>query len=171
MRDFTRRVDAAIPVKFPKGEGKLKLEEKKRKKKEEQAAKEAENVKSDADDSLSEDEDPEEDIWKEVNEARGKKKTGKRGESPDPWAELEKKRAAPKFGEVADAPPVLKRPREVFKMYTGAGVNVEGIPKNAGSLMKREELAGERRNIVDAYRRMMEEKRKAAGLEVKLDRL
>ena len=141
--------------------------------KEEKAAKLKAGEQPDIEDlkesSGSEEEDPEEDLWKDF---RGKKKRSeKRGGSPDPWKELEKTRAKAKFGEYADAPPQLKRPREVFKMYTGAGVDVEGVPKSAGSLMKREELAGERRSIVEGYRKMMEEKRSKGELDVKLDRL
>ncbi|TGZ83905.1 hypothetical protein EX30DRAFT_338500 [Ascodesmis nigricans] len=174
LKEFSRRVDAAMPVKFPKGQGSMKPLKKTLA--ERQIAHEmAERERLDAE--RSETEDEEEDVWaqagfpaKKVKGVKGKK--GKKGKADsddeDPWKVLEEKRGKVKFGEVAEAPPQLKKPRAVFRVHNGAAVKVEGVPKSAGSLMRREELAGERAGIVEAYRKMMEEKRGAAGMGVSL---
>lgn len=83
-------------------------------------------------------------------------------DDPDPWAKLKKRdkeRQANPF-EYAQAPPQLIKPREIFKVRGGAKVDVANVPNAVGSLRRREELAGERRNIVEEYRRLMAEKRK-----------
>lgn len=89
-------------------------------------------------------------------------KSGDGGDDdPDPWAKLlkrDKERKANPF-EVAQAPPELKKPREIFKVRGGAKVDVANVPNAVGSLRRREELASERRNIVDEYRRMVAERR------------
>ncbi|KAL2819119.1 hypothetical protein BJX63DRAFT_28178 [Aspergillus granulosus] len=118
-------------------------------------------------------------LWKEWEAESGKKKrnpnaaTGKQkkkgggaegveyDDGPDPWAKLKKKRAAVNPFDVAQEPPQLKKPREVFKVRGGAKVDVANVPASVGSLRRREELANERRNIVDEYRRLMAEKRQA----------
>ncbi|KAL4817349.1 hypothetical protein BDW67DRAFT_160317 [Aspergillus spinulosporus] len=105
-------------------------------------------------------------LWKEWEAEAGKKKKRKRkgvddDDGPDPWAKLKKKRAAVNPFEVAQEPPQLKKPREVFKVRGGAKVDVANVPSSVGSLRRREELASERRNIVEEYRRLMAEKRGA----------
>ena len=83
-------------------------------------------------------------------------------DDPDPWAKLKKRdkeRQANPF-DVAKAPPQLTKPREIFKIRGGAKVDVANVPNAVGSLRRREELAGERRNIVEEYRRLMAERRK-----------
>ncbi|KAL2857009.1 hypothetical protein BJX68DRAFT_229921 [Aspergillus pseudodeflectus] len=118
-------------------------------------------------------------LWKEWEAESGKKKrnpnaaagkqkkkgTGAEGvehdDGPDPWAKLKKKRAAVNPFDVAQEPPQLKKPREIFKVRGGAKVDVANVPASVGSLRRREELANERRNIVEEYRRLMAEKRKA----------
>lgn len=83
-------------------------------------------------------------------------------DDPDPWAKLKKRdkeRQANPLA-VAQEPPQLKKPREIFKVRGGAKVDVANVPNAVGSLRRREELASERRNIVEEYRRMMAEKRK-----------
>lgn len=97
---------------------------------------------------------------------RGKKKSnrGKRvfGEiddkdSGDPWDAVKRARnEGPKRpSDVAQAPPQFtKVPKEKFKVR-GARVDVEDVPKAAGSLRRREELGDIRRNIVERYRQMM----------------
>jgi hypothetical protein len=83
-------------------------------------------------------------------------------DDPDPWAKLKKRdkeRQANPF-ETAQAPPELIKPREIFKIRGGAKVDVANVPNAVGSLRRREELAGERRNIVEEYRRLMAERRK-----------
>jgi hypothetical protein len=84
----------------------------------------------------------------------------------DPWAKLNtRERAAKPINplEVVQAPPEsLAKPREIFRIRRGAGgaeVDVANIPANAGSLRRREELAEERKSIVEEYRRLMAAKR------------
>ncbi|OJI99146.1 hypothetical protein ASPVEDRAFT_38617 [Aspergillus versicolor CBS 583.65] len=97
---------------------------------------------------------------KNPNQSGGKKrKGGDDDDGPDPWAKLKKKRATVNPFEVAQEPPQLKKPREIFKVRGGAKVDVANVPASVGSLRRREELASERRNIVDEYRRLMAEKR------------
>lgn len=103
--------------------------------------------------------------------ASGKKKQkkGKRarllGEAAakedDPWEELKKKRGETKIGlnDVAQAPPELKKLTGKKLTVRGAAVEVDGIPKAAGSLRRREELQEVRNNVVTSYRKMMEQKR------------
>ncbi|KAL6239710.1 hypothetical protein BDW75DRAFT_198105 [Aspergillus navahoensis] len=104
-------------------------------------------------------------LWKDWEAEAGKKKKKRGGadddDGPDPWAKLKKKRAAVNPFEVAQEPPQLKKPREVFKVRGGAKVDVANVPSSVGSLRRREELASERRNIVEEYRRLMAEKRRA----------
>lgn len=82
-------------------------------------------------------------------------------DDPDPWAKLKKRDQERKKNpfEVAPAPPSLVKPREIFKVRGGAKVDVANVPSAVGSLRRREELAGERRNIVEEYRKLMAEKR------------
>ncbi|KAJ6036650.1 hypothetical protein N7540_000929 [Penicillium herquei] len=104
---------------------------------------------------------------RDMRGGKAKKKNLRKGDGedddPDPWAKLKKKdkeRQANPF-DVAKAPPTLAKPREIFKIRGGAKVDVANIPNAVGSLRRREELAGERRNIVEEYRRLMAEKRGA----------
>lgn len=119
-------------------------------------------------------------LWKqwerEAGKGKKKKKTGKskkrrKGNDPDtadddsdddPWAKLNAQRAAKPANpfEVAQAPPQLStKPKEVLKVRRGAGVDVANVPAAAGSLRRREELAEERKSVVEQYRRLMAEKR------------
>lgn len=117
-------------------------------------------------------------LWKEwemeAAQAKAKKKGAaakrkKKGDGaldddgPDPWAKLKKRdrmnKPANPF-EVVQAPPQLTKPKEVFKVRGGARVDVANVPAAVGSLRRREELASERRTIVEEYRRLMAEKRR-----------
>ncbi|KAB8233828.1 hypothetical protein ETB97_002934 [Aspergillus alliaceus] len=112
-------------------------------------------------------------LWKEWETEAGKAKAKKKGAGarkggkgngdPDPWAKLKTKdrlnKPANPF-ETAEAPPQLTKPKEIFKVRSGAKVDVANVPNAVGSLRRREELAGERKNIVEEYRRLMAEKRK-----------
>lgn len=82
-------------------------------------------------------------------------------DDPDPWAKLKKRDEERKKNpfEVAKAPPQLVKPREIFKVRGGAKVDVANVPAAVGSLRRREELAGERRNIVEEYRKLMAARR------------
>lgn len=141
LHEFNRRVDASIPVRI-----KLAREPRKPKKKPEPVVEEKEE-EGDYDDGED----------NGGKRRRGKNKGGGRGASPDPWAGLAEKRETPKFGDVAAQPPNLAKPKAV--LHSRGVVDVGGVPKNAGSLAKREGLAVERKGVVEAYRRMMEGKR------------
>ncbi|PWY88996.1 hypothetical protein BO70DRAFT_426672 [Aspergillus heteromorphus CBS 117.55] len=115
--------------------------------------------------------------WKaEAGQGRAKKKGGagggmvrkggnvkKKDADADPWAKLKKRDRLAKRAvnplDVVQAPPQLTRPREIFKVRGGARVDVANVPAAGGSLRRREELAAERKNIVEEYRRLMAEKR------------
>ncbi|ETS80661.1 hypothetical protein PFICI_08190 [Pestalotiopsis fici W106-1] len=98
-----------------------------------------------------------------------KKKKGKRakyldevaGAEEDPWEELKRKRgeSRPGLHDIAKAPPELhlKKPKKLT--VRGATVAVDGVPKAAGSLRRREELQEVRDDIVASYRKLMEGKR------------
>jgi hypothetical protein len=98
-----------------------------------------------------------------------KKKKGKRtkyldevgGIEEDPWEELKRKRGETRPGlhDIAKAPPDLhlKKPKKLT--VRGAAVAVDGVPKAAGSLRRREELQEVRDDIVASYRKLMEGKR------------
>lgn len=80
----------------------------------------------------------------------------------DPWAKLNKPERLNRSANLLDvvqAPPQLTKPKEKFKVRGGAKVNVDNVPAAMGSLRRREELADERKSIVEEYRRLMAEKR------------
>jgi hypothetical protein len=94
-----------------------------------------------------------------------KRKGGAAVEDDDPWAQVGKNRSDVGKGliglhDVVQAPPVLKKIKERFRVFDGAKVNVEDVPKEAGSLKRREELGQERQNVLETYRRMMAARRK-----------
>lgn len=103
------------------------------------------------------------------NKAKKKKKEKRKkmigeiadaADDDDPWAVLKAKRGEARVGlhDVVQAPPTLKAvPKEVFKVR-GARVNVENVPKTAGSLRKREELGEFRASVVEGYRKLREQK-------------
>lgn len=125
-------------------------------------------------------------LWKEWQIEAGKAKAKKKGpgakkkkrkgddgndindyDDDDPWAKLNtRERAAKPVNplEVVQAPPEsLTKPREIFRVRRGVGgaeVDVANVPAAAGSLRRREELAKERKTIVEEYRRLMAEKRR-----------
>ena len=87
----------------------------------------------------------------------------------DPWAILKAKRGEGpnRVSDVYQAPPTFtKIPKEKFKVR-GARVDVEDVPKAAGSLRRREELGEVRKSIVEAYREMMQKNREAAAAAAK----
>ncbi|KAH6987302.1 hypothetical protein BKA56DRAFT_576561 [Ilyonectria sp. MPI-CAGE-AT-0026] len=94
----------------------------------------------------------------EATSKRKKKKSGRGKAEEDPWLELKKKRAEAKVGlhDTAQAPPELNK--KVIKQLKvrGAAVEVDNIPKSAGSLRRREELQAVRADVVDAYRKIRE---------------
>ncbi|PLB40630.1 uncharacterized protein BDW47DRAFT_123638 [Aspergillus candidus] len=116
-------------------------------------------------------------LWKQWEAEGGARKAKKKGGparkkaggegagvkgDADPWAKLNKKERSNKpanLFDVAEAPPHLTKPTAKFKVRDGARVDVANVPVAAGSLRRREELAGERKNIVEEYRRLMAAKR------------
>lgn len=104
----------------------------------------------------------------EVEEAEGRKSKRKRrsggaADDDDPWAVLNARAVKPRLHDVAQAPPEFKKiPKEVFKVKNGAKVDVANVPSAAGSLRTREALGDTRKSIIESYRQMMQEKRKAA---------
>ncbi|RPA99867.1 hypothetical protein L873DRAFT_1682514 [Choiromyces venosus 120613-1] len=150
LRQFNRRVNASLPVSL-KPEGSSKAQRAKEKK-------QKEKVKSAAAVGGGDDDD-----WD--GDEEGKRKRGRnkgRAASPDPWAVLAQKREAVKFSDLAKAPPTLVKPKSV--LHSRGIVDVEGVPKSSGSLAKREGLAGERRGIVEGYRKLVEERRGGKGV-------
>ncbi|OJJ66892.1 hypothetical protein ASPBRDRAFT_137117 [Aspergillus brasiliensis CBS 101740] len=135
---------------------------------------EAEIVEKEAAEREEREEEMEEQLrlWKEWEAEGGKRKAKKKGVQKqlqqkleaDPWAKLKKERMNKQISplDVVQAPPQLTKPREVFKVRGGAKVDVANVPAAGGatSLRRREELATERRNIVEEYRRLMAEKRR-----------
>ena len=83
-------------------------------------------------------------------------------DNDDPWAKLNLKprqaRSLNPMG-IAQAPPELTKPREVFKLKAGARVDVANVPAIAGSLRRREELAEERKFFLESYRKVMTAKK------------
>lgn len=89
------------------------------------------------------------------------KKKGRRKRAEveeDPWLALKKKRAEARVGlhDTAQAPPELHKKTTRQLKVDGAAVNVDGVPKAAGSLRRREELQVVRNDVVEAYRKIRE---------------
>jgi hypothetical protein len=182
MSEFSARVDAALPLvglvnksvkgnKDPLG-GKVwrthkekkmhkmydewrEQERKIKEKREEELELEAEKELEEEESGIS---------WK-LNigqQASGKRQKKAKGDEEDPWAILRKKRgeARPGLHDVVLAPPEFTaKPSSKQLLVRGAAVQVNDIPKAAGSLKRREELQAARNDIVAAYRRKMGEKR------------
>jgi hypothetical protein len=91
---------------------------------------------------------------------RKKKKKGRGNlDDDDPWAQLKKKRAEAKIGlhDTAQAPPELNKSKaRQLKVKGDATVDVDSIPKAAGSLRRREELQEAREEVLEAYRKIRE---------------
>ena len=83
-------------------------------------------------------------------------------EEEDPWEVLKRRRqeTRPGLHDVAKTPPELT-PKPVKKLAVrgSAAVEVDSVPKAAGSLRRREELHAVREDVVESYRRLMVEKR------------
>lgn len=186
LREFNRRVDASMPVKF-NNKDRLSIAEVTAGKKVGQAGKK----KQEDAPAISQSPEGEEDDYSDYltdgsdaysidsrgeprpktfhpRKARPSKKSpaGKkrklRGPSPDPFAVLAGLRGKIRFGETVEAPPVfVAKPKELLK---ARGVSmVDGVPKASGSIAKREMLAKERKSVVERYREMMGERRAAGG--------
>ncbi|KAK5993156.1 hypothetical protein PT974_06584 [Cladobotryum mycophilum] len=112
----------------------------------------------------------------ENEDPSGKKKKKKKGkgrggnsDDEDPWLVLKKKRAEAKVGlhDVAQAPPELHKKTAKLLQVGGAGVDVDNIPKAAGSLRRREELQAARNDVVEAYRKIREHEQAKLSLQKK----
>ncbi|ODQ68543.1 hypothetical protein NADFUDRAFT_49180 [Nadsonia fulvescens var. elongata DSM 6958] len=159
MRDFSRRVDQALPMVKARAGSPTRIDKRKQKKlarvaKEEEARQERMGCTVSEDEELARIEQEEEDFEKygtkiNLNPPTKKNKNGKREASPDPWAVLSK--PAPKFGDVVSAPPTLNfKPKKY-----------NNVPKTVGvSMAKRAMLEEERNRFIDMYREMMDKKQK-----------
>lgn len=188
MSAFAARVDAALPVSglinnsVKNGKDPLGLKprqtkkEKKMHKLYDEWREEERKIKEKKEEELelqAEKELEEEEMgvtWKLDSQSGGKKKKkGKKSKylgevadgDEDPWAALKKKRGEAKIGlhDVVQAPPEFSVKPQKKITVGGAIVEVGGIPKNAGSLRRREELQTVRDDIVASYRKLMSEKR------------
>ncbi|KAG5361529.1 hypothetical protein CJU90_2912 [Yarrowia sp. C11] len=141
--DFSRRVDEALPNAKPRRSENAKELSKLDKK---NIQKQKNRVLQNEMDYKKEDEAAEEgdglDEKRLKNDLFFPKK--QRDKSPDPWAVLEKKNKKAKFGEVADAPPVLNLPRKLLP----------NVPKSSGDNARRLILEAERQKVIDEYRKI-----------------
>lgn len=102
-------------------------------------------------------------LWQGIR-SEGTRKKRKGGKSAtdkgddDPWAELEVKRRDTKqkhLQDVVQAPPQLKGVKSRVKDKRLVRIDVTNVPGSAGSLRKREDLGGLRRNVIEEYRKIM----------------
>ncbi|KAI1153466.1 hypothetical protein F4825DRAFT_250452 [Nemania diffusa] len=176
MSEFSARVDAALPLaglinksmngnKDPLGLKKWRThKEKKMHKMYDEWREQDRKIKEKREDELeaeAERELEEEETGVSFgNQVSGKRKKWAKDDE-DPWESLRKKRgeARPGLRDVALAPPELTAKPSKQLLVRGAAVEVNNIPKSAGSLKRREELQAERNDIIAAYRKKMSEKR------------
>ncbi|KAK9458514.1 uncharacterized protein V1516DRAFT_682623 [Lipomyces oligophaga] len=148
--EFSRRVDTALPMVkgktgVPSSEAIRRL--KKRAKAEANGQKFiTRKSKSNSNDVLTDDGEDYSDEEKE--EQRYQDLKSRRSGSPDPWLKVKGTLSKPKFGEVADGPPVLNPPSK----------KLLSVPKTAGTLAQRMVLEAERNMIIAKYRAMQERK-------------
>lgn len=130
MRDFSRRVDQAIPL--PKARG---TESRKTLRNAKKHKTKAENLRSEYNQR-----------W-EAKKRRAEEQTMDNDDIEDDgediWASVNAKAKQPKFGETADRPPELP-PMKVKS----------SIPKSVGSLARREMLEEERARFIEQYRKL-----------------
>ncbi|KAI0150213.1 hypothetical protein GGR57DRAFT_200345 [Xylariaceae sp. FL1272] len=182
MAEFSARVDAALPLaglinksvngsnKDPLGLKKYRtLKEKKMHKMYDEWREQDRKVKERREEEREQQE--EKDLEDEENgvswklhtqdQASGKRKKGALKDEEDPWDALRKKRGEvrPGLHDVALAPPSFTTRPSKQLLVRGAAVQVQDIPKSAGSLKRREELQVARSDIVAAYRKAMSQKR------------
>ncbi|KAK6520515.1 hypothetical protein TWF506_000767 [Arthrobotrys conoides] len=169
LSDFSRRVDAAIPVSFKglqRGEDNPKNRKKKKKAADEAEATAEEEVTEDTYD-FDDNGDPLPNHLKPHNhnphtkQQVNKTTKGKRKDrSPSPFAILREKRGAVQssINDIVQAPPSLVVPKEKLRDKTKVGVRgIQGleVPKASGSLARREMLQEERKGVVERYRALM----------------
>jgi hypothetical protein len=182
LADFAARVNAALPVaglarKGKAVDGEFKERQTKHEKRlqkmvntwKEEEVKRADK-RAEARELAADDEEEEDALWESRRLELTKSKKGKSRKEldvDDDWAALRAKREEPKgLHDVAQAPPELKKPREVFKEVGRASsktkaekVVVANVPMAAGSLRRREELGETRLSIIESYRTIMRAQR------------
>ncbi|KAI1335212.1 hypothetical protein F5Y15DRAFT_254305 [Xylariaceae sp. FL0016] len=185
MSEFSARVDAALPIaglvnksqqgsKDPLGLKKWQTrKEKKMQKMYDEWREEDRKIKEKREEELElqaekELEDEENGVSWKLEPQGGRKKKGKKGkyigevgDDEDPWEALKKKRGETRPGlhDVMKAPPELNKKFSKKLLVGGAAVEVDGIPKSAGSLKRREDLQSVRDETIASYRAMMSQKR------------
>lgn len=132
MRDFSRRVDQAIPL--PKARG---VESRKTARNAQKHKATAENLRAEYHQRWEAKRRRQEELDDE-NESLTVEDDGE-----DIWARVNAKAKKPKFGEVADRPPELPRLKQL-----------SSVPKAAGSQARREMLEAERQKVIDQYRKL-----------------
>jgi hypothetical protein len=182
LGDFASRVDAELPLAgLLKGAGKtgkdplgIKVQRTRKEKKmhrlyDQWRAEEAriKEKREEAEDLAEEQALEDEELgvsWPSTRAGRSKGASKARGAAngtEDLWDELRRKRAESKIGlhDVAKAPPALHRGfLSNHKVVQGAKVEVEDVPKAAGSIRRREELAKIRGQVVASYRSLVDER-------------
>lgn len=99
----------------------------------------------------------------DTQEKKRRRRKANLSDDDDPWSVLKARREAPRgINDVAQEPPHLKKQKPIFKIKSGAKVDVADVPTTAGSLRKREELGNARRDIIERYRQLMHDKRSEA---------
>jgi hypothetical protein len=182
LADFAARVNAALPVSGLERKGKtIAGEFKERQTKHEKRLQKMVNTWKEEEvkrqDKLAEerelaadDEEEEQAMWEARRlelQSRKKGKSKKEIDVDDDWAALRARREEPKgLHDVAQAPPELKKPREIFKEVGRTNskakaekVVVANVPHAAGSLRRREEIGETRLSIIESYRAIMREQR------------
>ncbi|KAI9856425.1 MAG: hypothetical protein M1813_009080 [Trichoglossum hirsutum] len=93
---------------------------------------------------------------KKKRKSKRARRTGGSSSDEDPWASLLTTHNEPtrrSLHDVVQAPPQLThKPKQKLAPVAAA---VDGVPKAAGSLRRREELGGVRRGVVERYRALM----------------
>jgi hypothetical protein len=178
LGDFAARVDQALPVTGLARKGKVNIEGlKERQTKTEKRLHKLYASWREDEARLKEKEEERRELEEEANEERQAEMGGQRLEFPaskrkakrkrmvgevadvddDPWAELKSRREERRgLNDIVQAPPSFKAlPKEKFKVKNNAKVDVADVPRDAGSLKKREALSAARKEVIERYRSMM----------------
>ncbi|KAF3923491.1 hypothetical protein ABW21_db0208665 [Orbilia brochopaga] len=166
LSDFSRRVDAAIPISF-KGLQRSEDNPKRKKGKKDAEADAAVNPEEVTEDSYDFDDngDPlpnhlkphsQMHIHDTTSSSKSRNSRSRKDRSPSPFAELRQQRGAVQqnINDVVQAPPSLVVPKEKLRDKTkslAGGL----VPKSSGSLARREMLEVERQSVVERYRALM----------------
>ncbi|KAI9884703.1 MAG: hypothetical protein M1823_003521 [Watsoniomyces obsoletus] len=178
MSDFVTRVNAALPLSGVAKKGgaskdaaglkpkQTRMERKMQKMQAEWRKEESrlQEKRREALEELEGDDMFDDDATLDKSHAGHKKGKKRKVVDEDPWEAIRVARNEPRrsLHDVVKAPPKLThKPRPVFGVANGARVDVDNVPKGAGSLKRREELGLARRDILAQYRTMMEGRRGA----------